>query len=180
MGPKFAQIYGQGEAPMTITSLAKALHAERARPRWREVMGSVGLPRTNVEVRIADAEDAALPAGEIGEVLARGDVVMPGYWRDEAASAATLRGGWLHTGDVGALDGEGFLTLKDRSKDLIIIRRQQYLSARSRRGAAAASRRARSLGDRPRPPRLGRRSRRLRGGAAATHSGRGGSRQAVP
>jgi long-chain acyl-CoA synthetase len=120
LGPKFAQIYGQGEAPMTITSLSKALHADRSRARWREVMGSVGLPRVNVEVRIADAADAALPAGEIGEVLARGDVVMPGYWRDEAASAATLRGGWLHTGDVGALDGEGFLTLKDRSKDLII------------------------------------------------------------
>ena len=119
-GPKFAQIYGQGEAPMTITSLSKALHADRARPRWREVMGSVGLPRVNVEVRIADAADAELPAGEIGEVLARGDVVMPGYWRDEAASAQTLRGGWLHTGDVGVLDGEGFLTLKDRSKDLII------------------------------------------------------------
>lgn len=120
LGPKFAQIYGQGEAPMTITSLSKTLHADRARPRWREVMGSVGLPRVNVEVRIADAEDADLPSGEIGEVLARGDVVMPGYWRDETASAATLRGGWLHTGDVGALDGEGFLTLKDRSKDLII------------------------------------------------------------
>jgi long-chain acyl-CoA synthetase len=120
LGPKFAQIYGQGEAPMTITSLSKALHADRSRARWREVMGSVGLPRVNVEVRIADAADAALPAGEIGEVLARGDVVMPGYWRDEAASAAALRGGWLHTGDVGALDGEGFLTLKDRSKDLII------------------------------------------------------------
>ncbi|MFY9759822.1 MAG: AMP-binding protein [Xanthobacteraceae bacterium] len=123
LGPKFAQIYGQGEAPMTITSLSKALHADRSRARWREVMGSVGLPRVNVEVRIADAADAAnagLPTGEIGEVLARGDVVMPGYWRDEPASAATLRGGWLHTGDVGALDGEGFLTLKDRSKDLII------------------------------------------------------------
>jgi long-chain acyl-CoA synthetase len=120
LGPKFAQIYGQGEAPMTITSLSKALHADRWRARWREVMGSVGLPRVNVEVRIADAADAELPAGEIGEVLARGDVVMPGYWRDEAASAQTLRGGWLHTGDVGALDGEGFLILKDRSKDLII------------------------------------------------------------
>ena len=119
-GPKFAQIYGQGEAPMTITSLSKALHADRARARWREVMGSVGLPRVNVEVRIADAADAELPAGEIGEVLARGDVVMRGYWRDEAASAATLRGGWLHTGDVGVLDSEGFLTLKDRSKDPII------------------------------------------------------------
>jgi len=120
LGPKFAQIYGQGEAPMTITALAKALHADRTHPRWREIMGSVGLPRSNVEVRIADAEDCALPAGEIGEVLARGDVVMPGYWRDESASAATLRGGWLHTGDVGVLDAGGYLTLKDRSKDLII------------------------------------------------------------
>ena len=120
LGPKFAQIYGQGEAPMTITSLAKALHAERSRPRWSEIMGSVGLPRSNVEVRIADAEDRDVPAGEIGEVLARGDVVMPGYWRDEAASAQTLRGGWLHTGDMGAFDDEGFLTLKDRSNDLII------------------------------------------------------------
>jgi long-chain acyl-CoA synthetase len=120
LGPKFAQIYGQGEAPMTITALAKALHAERAHPRRRDILGSVGLPRSNVEVRIADAEDHALPAGAIGEVLARGDVVMPGYWRDEAASAAALRGGWLHTGDVGAFDAEGYLTLKDRSKDLII------------------------------------------------------------
>jgi long-chain acyl-CoA synthetase len=120
LGPKFAQIYGQGEAPMTITALSKARHADRTHPRWRDTMGSVGLARSNVEVRIADADDRALPAGEIGEVLARGDVVMPGYWRDDAASAATLRGGWLHTGDVGALDAEGYLTLKDRSKDLII------------------------------------------------------------
>jgi long-chain acyl-CoA synthetase len=120
LGPKFAQIYGQGEAPMTITGLAKALHADRAHPRWRDILGSVGLPRSNVEVRVADAADRALPAGEVGEVLARGDVVMPGYWRDAAASAVTLCGGWLHTGDVGALDTEGYLTLKDRSKDLII------------------------------------------------------------
>ncbi|MGB7034371.1 MAG: AMP-binding protein, partial [Xanthobacteraceae bacterium] len=112
LGPKFAQIYGQGEAPMTITGLSKALHADRAHPRWRDIIGSVGLPRSNVEVRVADAEDRALPAGEIGEVLARGDVVMPGYWRDAAASAATLRGGWLHTGDVGVLDDAGYLTLK--------------------------------------------------------------------
>ncbi len=120
LGPKFAQIYGQGEAPMTITSLSKAMHADRSQPRWIEIMGSVGLPRSNVEVRVADDADRDLPAGAIGEVLARGEVVMPGYWRDPAASAQTLRGGWLHTGDVGAVDAEGFLTLKDRSKDLII------------------------------------------------------------
>jgi acyl-CoA synthetase (AMP-forming)/AMP-acid ligase II len=53
LGPKFAQIYGQGEVPMTITALSKDIHADRARPRWREIMGSVGLPRANVEVRVA-------------------------------------------------------------------------------------------------------------------------------
>ena len=120
LGPKFAQIYGQGEVPMTITALSKALHADRSRPRWREIMGSVGLPRANVEVRVADDEDGPLLAGEIGEVLVRGEVVMKGYWRNPQATAETLRGGWLHTGDMGAFDDEGFLTLKDRSKDLII------------------------------------------------------------
>ena len=120
LGPKFAQIYGQGEVPMTITALTKAMHADRTRPRWREIMGSVGLPRTNVEVRVADDEDRPLPVGEIGEVLVRGEVVMKGYWKNPQATAETLRGGWLHTGDMGAFDEEGFLTLKDRSKDLII------------------------------------------------------------
>jgi acyl-CoA synthetase (AMP-forming)/AMP-acid ligase II len=120
LGPKFAQIYGQGEVPMTITALSKELHADRSRPRWREIMGSVGLPRANVEVRVADDEDRELPIGEIGEVLVRGEVVMAGYWKNPDATAETLRGGWLHTGDMGAFDHEGFLTLKDRSKDLII------------------------------------------------------------
>jgi acyl-CoA synthetase (AMP-forming)/AMP-acid ligase II len=120
LGPKFAQIYGQGEVPMTITALSKDIHADRSLPRWREIMGSVGLPRANVEVRVADEHDRALPTGEIGEVLVRGEVVMIGYWRNPAATAETLRGGWLHTGDMGAFDEAGFLTLKDRSKDMII------------------------------------------------------------
>jgi long-chain acyl-CoA synthetase len=120
LGPRLAQIYGQGEAPMTITSLSKAHHAGRAHPRWRERLGSTGIARTDVEVRVVDAEDRDVAPGESGEVLVRGDVVMAGYWRDEAATRRTLAGGWLHTGDVGAFDEDGFLTLKDRSKDVII------------------------------------------------------------
>ncbi|QIM20186.1 long-chain fatty acid--CoA ligase [Phycicoccus sp. HDW14] len=119
-GPRLAQIYGQGETPMTITALSLADHAETDHPRWRERMQGVGFPRTDVEVRVADADDRPLPPGEAGEVLVRGPVVMAGYWDQEEESAETLRGGWLHTGDVGSLDDDGYLTLHDRSKDLII------------------------------------------------------------
>jgi acyl-CoA synthetase (AMP-forming)/AMP-acid ligase II len=119
-GPRLAQIYGQGETPMTITALAKAEHAARDHPRWRERMQSVGFPRTDVEVRVVDDDDRELPAGEVGEVVVRGDVVMSGYWEQPDATAETLRGGWLHTGDVGSFDEDGYLTLRDRSKDLII------------------------------------------------------------
>jgi long-chain acyl-CoA synthetase len=119
-GPKLAQIYGQGETPMTITALSKADHADRKHPRWREHMQSVGTTRTDVEVRIVDPTDNELPIGEIGEIVVRGDVVMAGYWNQPEASAETLRGGWLHTGDVGSFDADGHLTLRDRSKDLII------------------------------------------------------------
>jgi acyl-CoA synthetase (AMP-forming)/AMP-acid ligase II len=119
-GPRLAQIYGQGETPMTITGLSKADHADRDHPRWRERMQSVGFPRTDVEVRVAGEDDRPLPPGDVGEVLVRGSVVMAGYWDQPEATAETLRGGWLHTGDVGSFDDDGFLTLHDRSKDLII------------------------------------------------------------
>ena len=119
-GPRFAQIYGQGETPMTITALSKADHADRTHPRWLERMQSVGVTRTDVEVRVVDEEDRDLRTGEAGEILVRGDVVMAGYWKNPEATAEALRGGWLHTGDVGRLDDEGYLTLRDRSKDLII------------------------------------------------------------
>ena len=119
-GPRLDQIYGQGETPMTITGLSKADHADRNHPRWRERLESVGLVRTNVEVRVVDEDDRELPADEIGEVVVRGDVVMAGYWQAPEATAETLRGGWLHTGDLGSFDADGYLTLRDRSKDLII------------------------------------------------------------
>jgi len=119
-GPRLAQIYGLGESPMTITTLAREDIADRDHPRWRTRLGSAGRPFAGVDVIVADDADRPLPPGETGEVLCRSDVVMRGYWQNAAASAATLRGGWLHTGDVGVLDADGFLTLKDRSNDLII------------------------------------------------------------
>ncbi len=120
MGQKFVQIYGQGECPMTITALARAHIADTAHPRWAERIASVGVAHSCVEVRVVDEEGRALPAGGMGEVVVRGEPVMAGYWADEEASSRTLRGGWLHTGDVGSLDAEGFLTLRDRAKDVII------------------------------------------------------------
>ena len=119
-GPRFAQIYGQGEAPMTITTLTKEDIADRSHPRWAERLGSAGRPYACVDVMVADDLGRPLAVGETGEICARGDVVMPGYWHNHGATEKALRDGWLYTGDVGAFDHEGYLTLKDRSKDMII------------------------------------------------------------
>mgnify|MGYP001295144398 FL=1 len=120
LGPKLVQIYGQGEAPMTITGLSRTAHMDTEHPRYLDRLASVGTTRTDLEVRVVDSDDRPLPIGEIGEICVRGDVVMRGYWENPQASAETLKGGWLHTGDLGAFDEDGFLTLKDRSKDVII------------------------------------------------------------
>lgn len=120
MGARFVQIYGQGESPMTITALQRDLIADRTHPRWRERLGSVGTAQSSVQVQVVDEEGRPLAHGESGEIVVRGAPVMLGYWRNPDATARTFRNGWLWTGDVGALDHEGFLTLKDRSKDVII------------------------------------------------------------
>ena len=113
LGPKLVQIFGQGESPMTITSLAREDHLEAHLP-------TCGRARTLVEVRTVDADDRELPAGETGEIVTRSDCVMRGYWNNPEATAASLRGGWLHTGDLGSIDQRGYVTLKDRAKDMII------------------------------------------------------------
>jgi acyl-CoA synthetase (AMP-forming)/AMP-acid ligase II len=119
-GPKLYHLYGQGESPMTISGLSKALHADTGHPRYQERLASAGVARTGVAIRIVDEEGRELPPGEVGEVITSSDCVMKGYWNNDAANAQALRGGWLWTGDLGSVDAEGFITLKDRSKDLII------------------------------------------------------------
>ena len=120
LGPRVAQIYGQGESPMAITAMGRALLADAMAREDDARIASVGYPQTGIDVRVAGADDRALSEGAVGEVLVRGPTVMRGYWRNAEASAQTLANGWLHTGDLGGFDGDGFLTLKDRSKDLII------------------------------------------------------------
>ncbi|WP_197520516.1 AMP-binding protein [Mycobacterium sp. E2479] len=115
-GPVFAQIYGQGESPMTITGLRRADHdsADDA------ILGSVGYARSGMEVAVLDPDGRSAPVGEIGEIVCRGDAVMSGYWHNPDATRTTLKDGWLYTGDMGSFDSRGFLTLRDRSKDVVI------------------------------------------------------------
>jgi acyl-CoA synthetase (AMP-forming)/AMP-acid ligase II len=120
MGQRFVQIYGQGESPMTITSLVRAHHADIGHPRYLDRLASVGPAQSVMEVRITGADGRPLAVGETGEVEAKGPAVMLGYWQNDKANAETLKDGWLRTGDVGRLDADGFLTLSDRSKDVII------------------------------------------------------------
>jgi acyl-CoA synthetase (AMP-forming)/AMP-acid ligase II len=111
-GPVLANTYGQAEAPMAITCLKPEDHLGR--------FGSAGRPYTLCQVRVVDPDDRELPPGAPGEVVTRGPHVMAGYLDQPAETARTLRGGWLHTGDVGVADEQGFLTLLDRQHDMII------------------------------------------------------------
>jgi len=110
LGVEIFEGYGCTESSAVIS--ASAPGASRA--------GSVGKPLTHAEVAILDDAGAALPAGEDGEICVRGDGVMTGYWGSPEQTADTVVDGWLHTGDIGHLDEDGFLYVVDRKKDLII------------------------------------------------------------
>jgi len=102
-GPKFMQLYGQGESPMTITSLQRSEIADRDQTGWKEKAASVGRAMSCVELRVVDQTMNDLTSGEPGEVIVRGLTVMKGYWRNQEATKQTLVDGWLKTGDIGRL-----------------------------------------------------------------------------
>jgi long-chain acyl-CoA synthetase len=119
-GPRVWNGYGQGESPCTITAMSKAMVAEAAAAGDDARLISVGIARTGVEVHVCDELGNALPAGEIGEVVVRGDVVMQGYLDNEIATRAAFGPLGLRTGDLATLSDTGYVTLKDRAKDMII------------------------------------------------------------
>jgi acyl-CoA synthetase (AMP-forming)/AMP-acid ligase II len=115
-GPVLTQLYGQGESPMTISALPAWAHQNAD----DEALQSAGFVRSGLEVRILDGEGVVAPHGDVGEIAVRGDVVMRGYWRNDDANAASLRDGWLRTGDIGRFDARGYLHILDRRHDTII------------------------------------------------------------
>ena len=111
-GVTFQEGFGMTETAPSV-SLLDAEHI-------RSKAGSIGRPLLHVETRIVDSDDRDLPVGEVGELLVRGDNVFAGYWMLPGPTADAFRGGWFHTGDLGRVDGDGFITLVDRKKDMII------------------------------------------------------------
>lgn len=117
-GIRLYQTYGMTEAAPIVTSLDAKYHVLEG-PNSHK-LGSVGQPAPHVQLKIISEEGTALPAGETGEVLARGDNIMSGYWNLPEQTAVALRDGWYHTGDAGYLDADGFLFLEGRVKDMIV------------------------------------------------------------
>jgi long-chain acyl-CoA synthetase len=117
-GNIFTQGYGLTEAAPLVTVLFKEDHVlEGPKAKLLTSVGKVGLP---VEARVVDENDTPLKPGEVGEIAIRGKNVMMGYWKNSELTAATLRGGWLHTGDMGTIDEDGYIYLMDRKADMII------------------------------------------------------------
>ena len=116
IGPVLFQFYGQSECPMTAAVLAKHDHD----PNRLDRLATCGRPVPWLTVGVLDDDGDQVPVGEPGEICVRGPLVMAGYWNDSEQTAEAFRGGWLHTGDVARMDDEGFLTIVDRKKDMIV------------------------------------------------------------
>ena len=120
IGPVMAQLFGQTEAPMMIAMMPPADHVDEHGAVRRERLAAAGRPAPLVTVAILVEQVRPVPDGERGEICARSSLVMQGYYKNPEATAEALRNGWLHTGDIGFLDGDGFLHIVDRAKDMII------------------------------------------------------------
>jgi acyl-CoA synthetase (AMP-forming)/AMP-acid ligase II len=113
---EFCHLYGLTETTGVVTCLPPEEHALTDSPRLR----SCGKPLSNAEIKVVDIDDVELRSGQVGEIVVRSPQNMHGYWNRPEATAATIRDGWLHTGDAGYVDADGYLYIHDRVKDMII------------------------------------------------------------
>ncbi|MBU2669874.1 long-chain fatty acid--CoA ligase [Actinoplanes bogorensis] len=120
IGPVMAQLFGQTEAPMMISTMSPADHYRPDGSIALSRLSSAGRPSPLVTVAIMGPEGELLPRGATGEIVARGSLVMRGYHRDPEATAAASAHGWHHTGDIGYLDDDNYLYIVDRAKDMVI------------------------------------------------------------
>ncbi|MFC1987001.1 long-chain-fatty-acid--CoA ligase [Chloroflexota bacterium] len=124
-GVSFINAFGQTETASTITTLSPEDHnltgSEEEKEKKLKRLSSIGRPMSDVEMKIMDEEDNELPQGEVGEIVARGPRVMSGYWKDNEKTEKTIdKGGWVHTGDMGYVDEDGYFFLAGRATDMII------------------------------------------------------------
>jgi long-chain acyl-CoA synthetase len=124
---RFLQAYGQTEMSPPVSVLPADCHSAEGRKLGK--LRSAGRPMVGVEVKIVDAQGSELPPGTVGEVAARGPGVMMGYWNKPQQTAEALRDGWMHTGDGGYMDEDGFLFIVDRVKDMIVSGGENVYSA---------------------------------------------------
>lgn len=126
----FCQLYGMTELSPVVTALPAWCHAPGQPPELqRQRLRSVGRPVPIAEVRIVDVDDQPVPHGTVGEIVVRGPLVMQGYWAQPEQTATALRGGWMHTGDGGRMDADGFVYVVDRIKDMIVSGGENIYSA---------------------------------------------------
>jgi acyl-CoA synthetase (AMP-forming)/AMP-acid ligase II len=132
---RFIQVYGMTELAPLVTLLPSYYHTEAGRKLGKH--RSAGRATIMSEVRVVGADDVELPRGEVGELAARGPMMMLGYWNKPEETATALRGGWMHTGDGATMDDEGFVYIVDRMKDMIVTGGENVYSAEVENAIAA-------------------------------------------